>query len=243
MKITVLGRWGAYPEAGEATSGYLLETDRHKILLDCGSGVLSQLMKHIRPEELDAVFLSHFHYDHSADIGCLLYATRFAMAFKRRLEPLAVYANNQSARFTELSFREYTVAKAVNPETIVDLDGLKVTFLKTVHEEYNLAMRFEYNGKVLVYTGDLGPETNMAGFCSNADLILCETSLFEHESGLFPGHMTTREAAELAAQSRAKALLISHFPHSGSIAQMPKEAARHFNGAVYMAEIGKRFEV
>lgn len=243
MKITVLGRWGAYPEAGESTSGYLLETDKHKILLDCGSGVLSNLFKHVKPEELDAVFLSHFHNDHSADIGCLQYSTRFSMVFKRRLEPLPIYANNLHNRFSDLTFREYTVGKAVDPETTVELNGLRVTFFKTVHEEYNLAMRFEYEGKALVYTGDLGPQTAIVDFCHGADLIVCETSLFEHESGLFPGHMTTKEAGELAAQSQAKALLITHFPHVGHIDQMPKEAAKYFNGTVYMAEIGKSITV
>ena len=59
MQITVLGRWGAYPNPGEATSGYLLQTDKHNILLDCGSGVLTNLLKHINKEDLHAAFISH----------------------------------------------------------------------------------------------------------------------------------------------------------------------------------------
>lgn len=41
MKVTVIGCWGGYPAAKEASSGYLLEHDGYKILMDCGSGVLS----------------------------------------------------------------------------------------------------------------------------------------------------------------------------------------------------------
>jgi ribonuclease BN (tRNA processing enzyme) len=34
FKITTIGWWGAYPSAGEATSGYLLQSDGLNILGD-----------------------------------------------------------------------------------------------------------------------------------------------------------------------------------------------------------------
>lgn len=243
MKVTVLGCWGAYPNPGEATSGYLLQTDKHNILLDCGSGVLTNLFQCINKEDIDAVFISHFHHDHSCDIGCLQYASKFAMVFKKRHIPLPIYANTKSPRFADLSFEEYTVGKEISPNISLDLEGLKVTFKETVHREYNLAMRFEYKGQVLVYTGDLGPETGLASFCTGADLIICETSLFEHESGLFPGHMTTRETAEMAQSAGAKKLMLTHFPHLGNITTMPAEAAKYFKGTIHLAEMNKFYEV
>lgn len=74
MKMTVVGFWGGFPEAGEATSGYLFEHDGFRLLVDCGSGVLAQLQKYITPSHIDAVVLSHYHHDHVADIGVLQYA-------------------------------------------------------------------------------------------------------------------------------------------------------------------------
>ena len=64
MKMTVVGFWGGFPEAGEATSGYLFEHDGFLLLVDCGSGVLAQLQKYITPSHIDAVVLSHYHHDH-----------------------------------------------------------------------------------------------------------------------------------------------------------------------------------
>lgn len=242
MKITVLGCWGAYPEAGGATSGYLFETGDHRILLDCGSGVLSNLFKFVRAEDLDAVFLSHYHHDHLADLGCLMYASKFATVFKRRQEPLPIFAHKGSPRFSELSFKEYTIGKEINPGVTVDLKGLKVTFAQTVHEALNLAMRFEYHGKTLIYTGDLGPASELADFCRGADFMVCETSLFAHEGGMFSGHMTTKETAELAGRAGVKELMITHFPHSDGIMNMPDEVRRYYQGNVWMAESNKTYE-
>ena len=163
--------------------------------------------------------------------------------FKKRDLPLSIYANNKSPHFPNLSFEEYTVGKEISPDISLELEGLKVSFRETVHREYNLAMKFEYEGKVLIYTGDLGPETDFGDFCLDADLIICETSLFEHESGLFPGHMTTKEAAQMAQNAGAKKLLLTHFPHLGDITTMPAEASKYFNGTIYLAEINKAYDV
>jgi ribonuclease BN (tRNA processing enzyme) len=197
----------------------------------------------VHPEELDAVFLSHYHHDHCADLGCLQYASKFAIRFKRRIEPLFIFGNQVSARFSVLTFKEYTVGRAINSDITIDLNGLKVTFFPTVHEEYNLAMRFEYEGKVMVYTGDLGPTTPIAPFCLDADLLLCETSLFEQEEGLFPGHMTTKQTAELAQKARVKTLLLTHFPHLGDVEKMPQEVRKYYNGPIRLAEINQTYEI
>ena len=71
MKLTVLGPCGGFPAAGEATSGYLLELDGRHILIDCGSGVLSNLFRFISLDQLDAVILTHLHTDHICDIPML----------------------------------------------------------------------------------------------------------------------------------------------------------------------------
>ncbi|MFA6807577.1 MAG: MBL fold metallo-hydrolase [Eubacteriales bacterium] len=238
MKITVLGCWGAYPEPGEATAGYLLQTDKHNILLDCGSGVLSGLLCYLGIEDLDAVFISHFHNDHCTDVGCLQYATKFSMLFNKRLNPLAIYANNKSDSFINMTYKKYTVGKEITADKEIEINGLKISFKPTIHDVYNLAMRFEYEGKVLVYTGDMGPKTDLNSFCSQADLLICETSLFEEEGNMFPGHMTTKETALLAKNAQVKNLMLTHFPHAGDIGKMPSEVLKYYNGGVFLAKMG-----
>src|SRR5665647_1601729 len=96
MKVTVLGPWGAYPKAGEATAGYLIEYEDEKILIDCGSGVLAQLQKQLKLSELTAVIISHTHFDHIADLGCLQYACLIDMDWRLRLNNLPIYMARES---------------------------------------------------------------------------------------------------------------------------------------------------
>lgn len=73
MKLTVLGNQGAAPGAGGVCSGYLLENDNAKVLIDCGSGVLANLQKVCKVSELDAIILTHLHSDHMSDMMVLKY--------------------------------------------------------------------------------------------------------------------------------------------------------------------------
>src|SRR5690349_16714347 len=70
MRLTVLGGRGAWPDAGQACSGYLVEHEGFRLLIDPGYAIVPRLA----PEEIDAVFVSHGHPDHCADLNPLLRA-------------------------------------------------------------------------------------------------------------------------------------------------------------------------
>lgn len=80
MKLTVLGNNGPFPSPGGACSGYLLEEDSTKILIDCGNGVLSNLQKICPFEDLSAIILTHLHSDHISDLMVLRYAVQIKNA-------------------------------------------------------------------------------------------------------------------------------------------------------------------
>ena len=74
-RLVVLGSSGAWPGAGHACSGYVLEHRGFRLVLDLGNGALGPLQRHIDLADLDSVFVSHLHPDHCVDI-CGLYVTR-----------------------------------------------------------------------------------------------------------------------------------------------------------------------
>jgi ribonuclease BN (tRNA processing enzyme) len=71
MRLTVLGGCGAWPEAGQACSGFLVEHDGFRLLVDLGYATVPRLLEVLPAEQADAVFISHRHPDHCADLNPL----------------------------------------------------------------------------------------------------------------------------------------------------------------------------
>src|SRR5260370_7175210 len=89
MRLTVLGACGAWPEAGQACSGYLVEQDGFRLLVDLGYATVPRLLKRVTADQVDAVFISHGHPDHCADLSPLLRARALR---HEPPAPLTVYA-------------------------------------------------------------------------------------------------------------------------------------------------------
>src|SRR5581483_9559300 len=68
VKLTVVGCSPAWPNPGGAQSGYLVEDDGRRLLLDCGPGVLARLRQDAEWPEVDAIVITHFHLDHWGDV-------------------------------------------------------------------------------------------------------------------------------------------------------------------------------
>jgi ribonuclease BN (tRNA processing enzyme) len=66
--LVVLGASGARPSAGQACSGFLLEWDGMRIVLDLGYGTLPPLLCHVPDGGVDAVVVTHEHADHCVDL-------------------------------------------------------------------------------------------------------------------------------------------------------------------------------
>ncbi|MEW9700587.1 MBL fold metallo-hydrolase [Paenibacillus sp. SI8] len=239
MKLRVLGRWGAYPKAGEATAGYLLEVGSHKILLDCGSGVLAVLQNFIELSELTSVFLSHQHHDHMADLGCLQYACLIDMDLQRRDKPLRLLISEKNEEDWSIPAMKGTYAIGVNESAAVSMeDGVKLSFFRTNHDAYCLGVRVEAEGKVLVYTADTRYDESLIPHLRDANLLITEASFYAgFDAGQY-GHMNAHEAGKLAEAAGVKKLLLSHLPHFGHIQLLKEEAAAKFNGEVLLADFG-----
>jgi len=243
MKITTIGWWGAYPDANEASSGYLLESEGHRILIDCGSGVLSRLQNYIELQDLNAVVLSHYHWDHVADIGCLQYASRILMDLGKREKPLPIYGHAEDDNLSGLDYLQYSKGYAIDTRTPLQLNGLTFRFGRNNHPDPCFSMRVEKDDLAVVYISDTGYMDDLAGFAHNADLLLCESSLYDEYQGRIPGHMTAGETGRIATAAGVKHLVLTHLPHFGDHRMLLEQARKRFQGPVELATTGKCWQL
>ncbi|WP_027417880.1 MBL fold metallo-hydrolase [Aneurinibacillus terranovensis] len=241
MKITVLGYQSPAPGPGGAGPGYLLETDKGAILLDCGSAVYSRLMQYLPIEKLTAVIMSHYHHDHVCDIPILQYGVMMATIQKKMDTVFPIYGPTQPAEWAErMKYEKYTDLIPFNADSELEIAGVKVTFLRTDHSVECYAMKITDGIHTIVYGADSGPETIWGSFVNDCDLFICEgtfTTPLAPSANL--GHLTAREAAQLAAQSNAKQLLITHLSPDIARKEYESDAAAHYHGLWSLAEIGK----
>jgi ribonuclease BN (tRNA processing enzyme) len=79
-RLVVLGSCGAWPEAGRACAGFVLEHDGFRVVLDLGYATLPRLLAHLGSsigDGVDAVVVTHRHPDHAIDLHGLFRARSF----------------------------------------------------------------------------------------------------------------------------------------------------------------------
>lgn len=225
MKLTVIGFLGGYPDHGDATSSYLLESGDFKLLIDCGSGALLSLEQVVDPLKLNAVILSHYHHDHTADVGVLQYY--WQLHEKRYSEPvLPIYGHTlDETNFKGLTWPKSTKGIAYDPSQTLTVGPFTITFFKTHHPVPAFAMRIQESstGKVLVFTADTAYFPELTQFVHDADLLMTDTNFFAEKTGQ-KWHMTSTESGQLAHDGNVHRLLLTHLPANGDMEQLKTEA-------------------
>ena len=154
MKLTVLGNNGPYPSAGGACSGYLVTEEDTKILIDCGNGVLSNLQKFTKHEDLDAVILTHLHSDHMSDMMVLRYAIQIKMNRGQDIKPLDVYAPSEPLEeYNRLSNKGVFNLNTITQDTVLNYGNLKITFKEMTHPAKCFAVAIDNTEKRFVFRG------------------------------------------------------------------------------------------
>ncbi|AZS16313.1 MBL fold metallo-hydrolase [Paenibacillus lutimineralis] len=244
MDLTVIGYWGAYPDKNEATSGYLLEHKGSKILLDCGSGVLSKLQNYTTLEELDAVVITHLHADHMADVYSLEFATLISMQLGRRLKPLEVYVYYKDSARLDFCYPQYVNVHQITPQSVVTVGELTLEFSENIHEVPCCAVKvISGEGKSLVYSGDTGYCQEIIDFSWGVDVLVLESSFYNWQKGLNHGHLTAGEAGQIAAIAQPGRLILTHLPHYDDHQQLVLEASVHYNGEIQLAYCGMKLTI
>lgn len=206
MRLTILGNNGPYPAPSGACSGYLLESDSGNtvILLDCGTGVLARLSEHTSLDRLDAVVLSHLHYDHMSD----MLPMHYALQFHPRKRPLNVYAPAQPASVRALLAGDFI---DVWPMREVLIGEMKLSFCPVRHPVETYAISAECDGARFVYTGDSNTDFALELFCDGADLLLADAGLSSEDHTEDKPHLSAALCGQLARDTGAKRLILTHF--------------------------------
>jgi ribonuclease BN (tRNA processing enzyme) len=247
VQLTVLGCSGTFPSPTSPCSGYLVEHDGFRLVLDLGAGALGSLQRHVDLRSIDAVYISHLHADHCIDLVAYFYARRFHP--DGALPILPVYGPPGTAHRIHSAFEEpvdgfhevYDFREVRSGEFA--LGPFTVTNRRVNHPVECHALRVEADGKVLTYSGDTAACEEIVDLARDADLFLCEAS-WPSVPTPPPGiHLTGREAGDHASRAGAKRLVLTHIMPFHDPQAMLAEAKETYDGHIELAAPGAVYAV
>ncbi|KRO09667.1 metallo-beta-lactamase [Lactiplantibacillus xiangfangensis] len=225
VKLTVLGYYGGYPYDGVGTSSYLVTAGDYHLLLDCGSGALNALEEILDPLQLDAVLLSHYHHDHTADVGVLQYYWQLRQGARKTPE-LPIYGHTADPlNFGALTWAGATVGRAYDPAVVNPIGPFDVSFMPTKHPVPAYAVKIveRATGEQLTFSADTAYIPRLADFAQGSQLLMTDTNFGAAKTGKM-WHMTSTQSGEIAKAAHAKRLLLTHLPQDVPFDQLRDEA-------------------
>jgi ribonuclease BN (tRNA processing enzyme) len=240
--LVPVGVGAAYARPGEAQSCYLVRAGDTAVALDLGAGALNGLQRHVAPEELTAIVITHLHPDHCID----LLALRVYMAFgpgagravrvlgpPRLQERLAAFAGPDD--WDALRFESLAGDAGER-----DLGGgVVLRYRQVPHLPPTFALRVEAGEGAVCFGADCADNEELPVLAAGADVLVCECSFGADQVPGDVPHLNGAQAGGIAARAGARRLLLTHcFPeHDRDAALAAARAA--FAGPVAWAAQGE----
>jgi len=265
----LLGTGYPRPNAEHAGAATAIVVGNKWFVVDAGRGVTMRIAGTDRKyEELQAVFLTHLHSDHTAGLPDLFITS---WQFGRKSRPLELYGPTGTQQLADamLKFFEYDIhirrdlaekhpaagatihVHDVREGVVYDDGQVRVTAFLVDHKPVEPAFgyRFDAGGKSIVVSGDTRPSENLIKFATGADVLIHEAYLPEHfdkvdtpevAARLKSYHTSAEEAGVIAARAHVKTLVLTHLIPSGEDQKFRARASKTFHGRLI---VGKDLEV
>ncbi len=195
-----------------------------------------------RPIAVDAVFISHGHPDHCADLNPLLRARALR---DDPPAPLPVYAPPGALHAVLALDRPGMLDSAYvlhefTPGNPLPLGPFAAETRLLPHWLPNAGVRLSAGGAVVAYTGDTGPSPGVVDLARDADLLVAEASYVDHVPEDSRSYLSSASTAgRQAAAAGAGRLMLTHLmPGTDPIAARTA-AADAYDGAIDVATADK----
>jgi ribonuclease BN (tRNA processing enzyme) len=218
VRVTFLGSGDAFGSGGRFQACLCLDGGAEPLLLDCGAtGVVALKRAGIDPASIGWLALSHLHGDHFAGVPWLILDGQFAGRIKALVIAGPAGARERIERTFEALYPGAADARRAFGTTFIEfaeavpcrLGPALITPFQVRHESGapSYALRVEYAGKVIGYSGDTEWTDSLLDVAKGADLFVCECNFFDKK---VPGHLDYRTLTGKRAQLGCKRIVITH---------------------------------
>jgi ribonuclease BN (tRNA processing enzyme) len=283
---------GPPPRPHRAQSSNLLIVNGALYVIDAGDGVARRIAKAgFNVRDVGTIFITHHHDDHTAGLGTLMSAAWD----NQRTTPINVYGPPRTEDLVKAAVQYFTISAEiriadggrtvpierlffghdVGPGLVYQDSNIKVTAIENTHFAFHkgaavdkhksYSYRFETPGRVIVFTGDSGPNEALTELARGADVLVSEANSIEERmrdllrSGqwqvmtaeeqerikrqMTQGHLSTSDVGEMATLAGVKTVILTHltFKTDDDYTAWFTDVKKHFSGEVLIAKDLKEF--
>lgn len=190
MELTLLGTGNPLPDPARAGPSQLVRIGDDRLLVDCGSGAVRRLVEagH-QPSDVDLVFITHMHSDHTIDLGHFIITRwiQFPMTGLTLIGPpgLREYRDNLLRLIAwDIKVRDLETRLSANvlQVDVIEIDdawamehaGWRVRATRVDHYpvEHAFGFRFDGDGASLVISGDTAPCEALVQAAAGTDILV-----------------------------------------------------------------------
>jgi ribonuclease BN (tRNA processing enzyme) len=283
---------GPPPRPHRAQSSNLLIVNGTLYVVDAGDGAARRIAKAgFNVRDVGTIFITHHHDDHTAGLGTLM-STAWD---NQRTTPINVYGPPRTEDLVKAAVQYFTISAEiriadggrtipierlffghdVGTGVVYQDANIKVTAIENTHFTFHAgpaagrhksySYRFETSGRVVVFTGDSGPNDALTELAHGADLLVSEANSIEErmndliKSGqwqvmtaeererikrqMMQGHLSTADVGEMATRAGVKSVVLTHLTYKADddYAAWVADVKKHFSGDVLVAKDLKEF--
>jgi ribonuclease BN (tRNA processing enzyme) len=252
VEITVVGSGTVVPRLKRRQSCVVVRAGGETLVFDLGSGAVRGMLRaNLDPFEVDRIFFTHFHPDHTVDAVPLLFAINYG-AQEERTRPLYVSGPEPFLSFWgsvmgvwgEWMAGDYATLVSELPyecPSPIDLAGCRLSWAPAEHRPESIAYRLDADGGAFVYTGDTEYSESVVELARDAHTLLIECSF--PDDAPVPGHLTPSGVARIASESGVGRVVLTHLYPALDGASLSSEVGRGYDGGIIVAEDGLEFSV
>jgi len=235
VALRFVGSGDAFGTGGRLQTCMHLSGGDGAVLIDCGASSLIGMKRDgVDPGEVSAVLLSHLHVDHFGGVPFLILDAQFS----RRTRPLLVAGppgvRERVEAAMELFFpgslavqRRFSVEFVeLAPRALMRVGPAAVTAFPVVHPSGAPphALRVEYGGRIVAYSGDTEWTESLVEAARGADLFVCEAYTIDRPVKF---HLDYRTVETQAERLCAKRIILTHMGRE----MLAREAEARFERA------------
>jgi ribonuclease Z len=281
FRVTLLGTGVPIPSPDRFGPCTLVEAGDQKFLIDAGRGATIRLCQLKVPiGRIDVQLLTHYHSDHTSGLPDVWLTGWLESYFGTRKTPYRVIGPTGARELIENLERAYAldikirvadeklplsgiatkVTEFDGDGTVYEQNGVRVIAFEVDHGDVIkpcYGYRFEYGGRVAVFSSDTRYNQNVIKYGAGADLLVHEVASAGPElmkeayiQRIIGHHTTPREAGLVFAQTKPKLAAYTHIAQLGNehfppptIEDIVSETRTTYSGPLVVGEDLMAFEI